>query len=75
MTTIEILQQVHDLTLTPQQALPLIRAAEADRCGFAAAALSGLLATGTKPPTRDALAQEAFLWADCMVACAQELQG
>jgi hypothetical protein len=72
MTTLEILQQVHDLTLTPEEALPLIRAAEAQRCTFAASAISGLLASGVKPPTREHLVKEAFAWADCMVTVAQE---
>lgn len=36
---------------------------------FAAAALEGFLAAGVKPPSKDALAQECFVWADCMITC------
>jgi hypothetical protein len=74
MTIDEILAAVHTLQMTPQQAKPLIDeqiTLRVNRVSVAAHALQGLLSSGTKPPSKDALAQEALEWADCMVACAQ----
>lgn len=73
MSIADILAQVRDLVLTPEEALPLIQqhVDRNQRALFAAAALQGLLSTGIRMPTKEAQATACWEWADAMVTCAQ----
>lgn len=67
----DILQQVHDLVLTPADALPLIQQhidAARSRDAFAGQALAGLLAAGVRMPDAHALAAACFAFADACMA-------
>lgn len=67
----DILQQVHDLVLTPDAALPLIQQhidAARSRDTFAGQAMNGMLAAGVRMPDANALAAACFAFADACMA-------
>jgi hypothetical protein len=72
-TITEILQQVHDLVLSPADAEPLIQqhlAAATDRAACARAALTGYLAKGANFGSATVLAERCMEHADALLAAA-----
>ena len=78
LTIDEILAGYAAQQYTAEQAKALILEhvdAHADLCEFAGRVMQGMLSTGIRFPSKDAMAAEAFDIGQCMVACARERRG